>query len=97
MRMAIKICHIIKNRFGFISLDKIRNKDAASFYISKYISKDLSKRIKMSAHIYIIALKAQNKRKLYISSNIEIEEKYKRAFYRNEFCNILWCDKVPDR
>ena len=38
---------VYKNRFGFISLDKIRNNEACSVYMSKYITKDFYKNTKI--------------------------------------------------
>ena len=40
-------------KFGFCSLGKIKDKAKCAFYISKYISKDLSKRVgELGAHLY---------------------------------------------
>ena len=36
-----------KNKFGFISLDKIKNNEACSIYMTKYITKDLYKNTKI--------------------------------------------------
>lgn len=84
------------NRFGYISLDKIRNKDAASFYITKYITKDMTFRsMDIGKHLYYIS-KGLKHKELYLNGDIRIDNKYKRAFYSNEYVNILWCDKVPD-
>lgn len=37
-----------RNKFGFISLDKIQNKEACSIYMTKYITKDFFKNIKLN-------------------------------------------------
>lgn len=37
-----------KNKFGFISLDKIRNSEACSIYMTKYITKDFYKNTKIN-------------------------------------------------
>lgn len=85
-----------KNRFGWISLDKIRDKTACSFYITKYITKDMSDRINdIGGHLYYCS-KGLNHKEIVVGSHIDIDEKYKRAFFRNEYCNILWCDEIPE-
>ena len=84
------------NRFGYISLSPIKNKDACAFYITKYITKDMSCRLKDAGeHLYYCS-RGLNRKEVFLYGDIDIDEKYKRAFYRNEFCNILWCDYVPD-
>lgn len=40
--------HAYKNRFGFISLDKIQNNEACSIYMTKYITKDFYKNTKIN-------------------------------------------------
>jgi hypothetical protein len=40
-------------KFGFCSLGKIKNREAAAKYITKYISKDIAKSVKeVGAHLY---------------------------------------------
>src|SRR5476651_765914 len=42
-----------KNKFGWISLDKIRNQEACAKYITKYVNKNLEDSIKdLNAHMY---------------------------------------------
>jgi hypothetical protein len=41
------------DKFGFCSLGKIKNREAAAKYITKYISKDIAKSVKeLGAHLY---------------------------------------------
>ena len=42
-----------RNKFGYISMDKIRNQEACAKYITKYVNKDLEDSIKdLNAHMY---------------------------------------------
>lgn len=84
------------NRFGYISLSPIKNKDACAFYMTKYITKDMSCRLEdVGEHLYYCS-RGLKRKEVFLYGDIDIDDKYKRAFYRNEYCNILWCDDVPD-
>jgi len=45
-----------RNKFGYISLDPIRNQEACSKYITKYVNKNLADSIKeVNAHMYYVS------------------------------------------
>lgn len=78
-----------KNKFGYISLDKIRSQEGASKYITKYIKKDLSARSReLNAHLY------------YCSKGLKQPEIIKEGTpnstfgipcdWENDFVSILW-------
>lgn len=76
-----------KNRFGFISLDKIRNKEGVSVYITKYVNKALEVNIKgIGAHLY------------YCSKGLKVAVEIKRGMlsknipfdYENEYVKVAW-------
>lgn len=84
------------NRFGYISLSPIKNKDACAFYMTKYITKDMTCRLEdLGEHLYYCS-RGLKRKEVFLYGDINIDEKYKKAFYSNEFCNILWCDDVPE-
>lgn len=78
-----------KDKFGWISLDKIRNQEKASRYITKYIKKDLKDRKKdLNAHLY------------YCSRGLKVAEELKKGTiscddimptdFENEHVKIKW-------
>ena len=74
-------------RFGFCSLGRIRDKARCAFYISKYISKDLSKRLgALNEHLYYATQKMnryENASYLYG----DCPELDKLLVNHNEFCS----------
>lgn len=82
-----------KKKFGYISMDSIKNKEAASKYITKYINKDLSDCIKdLNAHLYYCSqgLKkaVEIKRGTLSANNIPFA-------FENDYVKIKWyADKV---
>ena len=77
-------------KFGYISLDKIKNHEACSKYITKYISKDMSaKNRELNAKLY------------YNSRGLECAETIKKGTlsannvlfdYENDYVKIKWID-----
>lgn len=76
-------------KFGFCDLEPIRNAEAVSKYIMKYINKNLAKSVKeLNAHLY------------YHSRGLNTAETIKKGTmladivpdYENEYCSIKWFD-----
>lgn len=76
-----------RNKFGYISLEPIRNKERAVSYITKYITKDLERSVnKLGAHLY------------YASRGLQQAQELKRGTlqyqvpvdFANEHCAISW-------
>ena len=66
-----------RKRFGYISIDEIKNKEAVSRYITKYITKNLENCVKeVGAHMY------------YCSQGLKRAEVVKRGMLRER--NISW-------
>lgn len=82
------------NRFGFCDLEPIRNHEAVSKYVTKYINKELANSVtQLNAHTY------------YHSRGLKFAEIIKKGSmlwdsienkYENEYCTIAWLDYTPD-
>lgn len=78
------------NRFGFCDLEPIRNQEAVSKYVTKYINKELSNSVtELNAHTY------------YHSRGLKFAELKKRGTmnwdsiaptYENDYCSVVWLD-----
>lgn len=75
------------NKFGFCDLEQIRNSEAVSKYITKYISKDLANSVtELNAHQY------------YHSRGLAVAETKKIGTMRanivpdfeNDYCRVMW-------
>lgn len=77
-------------RFGFCDLEPVKNHEAVSKYVTKYINKDLYKNVtKLNAHVY------------YHSRGLSCSETIKKGFmnwsdinpdYENDYCSVSWLD-----
>lgn len=76
-------------KFGFCSLEPIRNPEAVSKYMTKYINKNLASSVKeLNAHLY------------YHSRGLNKAETIKKGVmalpitptYENEYCSVAWLD-----
>ena len=66
-------------KFGYCSLDKIKYKDRASIYITKYVTKDYTKTVtKLNAKMY------------YSSRGLQKAEKIKEGLLNGELSNPDW-------
>lgn len=85
-----------QNRFGYVSLSPIRDKTKTVFYITKYLSKDMSKRIKeIGAHLYYSSQGLKTKECVYIG-NLDIkDDALKREMWCNDYIGIQWTDSIP--
>ena len=78
------------NRFGFCDLEPIRNHEAVSKYITKYINKELANSVtELNAHTY------------YHSRGLKFAELIKKGTmiwediaptYENDYCSVVWLD-----
>lgn len=76
-------------KFGFCDLEPIRNHEAVSKYIIKYIHKSLAMSVKeLNAHLYYVS------RGLKRAELIKKGTMYARVepTYENEYCQIAWLD-----
>lgn len=82
-----------RNKFGFNDCEPIRNQQACSAYVTKYITKDLSRTVKESgAHLY------------YCSQGLERAKEIKRGRisqeilwdFENEYYSVKWLDDFTD-
>lgn len=76
-------------KFGFCDLEPIRNAEAVSKYMMKYINKNLASSVKdLNAHLY------------YHSRGLNKAELIKKGVmaapitptYENEYCSVAWLD-----
>lgn len=78
-----------QKKFGFCDLEIIRNQEAVSKYITKYINKSLATSVtELNAHLYYHSrgLKmAETIKKGTMSANIA-------PTYENEYCSVSWLD-----
>ena len=78
------------NRFGFCDLEPIRNHEAVSKYVTKYINKELANSVtELNAHTY------------YHSRGLKFAELIKKGTmiwediaptYENDYCSVAWLD-----
>jgi hypothetical protein len=83
-----------RKKFGYISMDKIRNTEACAKYITKYVSKKLSDCVtELNAKMY------------YCSRGLQEAEEIKRGFlkcelknpdFENDYCKIKWVSDVEE-
>lgn len=78
-----------QKKFGFCDLEPIRNAEAVSKYITKYISKNLATSVtELNAHMYYHSRGLQfahTVKKGSMSTPIDIE-----PTYSNEYCDVYW-------
>ncbi|MCD8003059.1 MAG: hypothetical protein LUG88_04000 [Clostridia bacterium] len=76
-------------KFGFCDLETIRNPEAVSKYVTKYICKDLKNSVKeLNTHLYYHSRglnKAQTIKKGVFSAQLT-------PTYENEYCSVCWMD-----
>lgn len=82
------------NKFGWCSLDKIKDKLKCSRYITKYITKDTSKNVtSLYNKLYYCSMGLQRSNVVW-EGDFKAYKKFnydKNNFdFRNEFCNIYW-------
>lgn len=78
------------DRFGFCDLEPIRNHEAVSKYVTKYINKELANSVtELNAHTY------------YHSRGLKFAELIKKGTmiwediaptYKNDYCSVVWLD-----
>lgn len=80
-------------KFGFCDLEPIRNSEAVSKYITKYINKNLSSSVtELNAHMY------------YHSRGLKKADCIKKGTmvapiapsYENDYCSVSWLDYSDD-
>lgn len=82
------------NRFGFCDLEPIRNHEAVSKYVTKYINKDLASSVTdLNAHTYYHSrgLKFSELKIKGTMSWDDIEPTFK-----NDYCSVAWLDYTED-
>lgn len=82
------------NRFGFCDLEPIRNHEAVSKYVTKYINKELASSVtELNAHTY------------YHSRGLKFADLKRKGTmnwenivptYENEYCSVCWLDYTED-
>ena len=82
------------DRFGFCDLEPIRNHEAVSKYVTKYINKELASSVtELNAHTY------------YHSRGLRFAELKKKGSmnwgnieptYENEYCSVCWLDYTEE-
>lgn len=83
-----------KNRFGWVVLEPIKNHEAVSKYVTKYINKELANSVSaLNAHTY------------YHSRGLKFAELKKigsmnwgniKPTYENDYCSVLWLDYTEE-
>lgn len=81
-----------RKKFGFNDLEPVKNHEAVSKYITKYINKNLAKSVtELNAHLYYVSRglnRKQVKKIGTISTAIEIVPSSQP--YENDYCRIVW-------
>lgn len=84
-------------KFGFCDLEPIKNHEAVSKYVTKYVTKQLGSLVQeVNAHMYYCSrgLKtAETKKKGTISTAIEIEPS---SEYNNDYVSIAWYEYTEE-
>ena len=82
-----------QKKFGFCDLEPIRNQEAISKYITKYINKNLASSVtELNAHLY------------YHSRGLRVAETIKKGTmladivptYTNDYCSVSWLDYTDE-
>ncbi len=74
-------------KFGFCSMEKVRNHEAVSKYITKYVTKDMRKRIKeLNAHLYYSS-KGLQRAKIEMTGTLTKEPPVTPS-YENDYCKV---------
>lgn len=77
------------SRFGFCSIDEVRDPEKVSSYITKYISKDLSERkADLNAHLYY-ASKGLNRAEMIFKGSVRSADSIDWDF-ENDYVKIKW-------
>ena len=77
------------DKFGFCDLEPIRNAEAVSKYIQKYINKNLATSVReLNAHLYYHSRGLQRAQVVKIG---EMDVPFAPT-YENEFCQVSWLD-----
>lgn len=81
-------------RFGFCDLEPIKNHEAVSKYVTKYINKELASSVtQLNAHTY------------YHSRGLKFAELKEKGTmnwadivptFKNDYCSVLWLDYTPE-
>lgn len=83
-----------REKFGYMSIDKIRDRQKAASYITKYISKDLSDCIKeLNAKMYYCS---KGLKKAEVIKKGLLNSEFSNPDYENEWVKVKWFDgKIP--
>lgn len=74
-------------KFGYCSMEKVRNHEAVSKYITKYVTKDMRKRIKeLNAHLYYSS-KGLQRAKIEMTGTLSKEPPVTPS-YENDYCKV---------
>lgn len=105
--MGLPDDHLIKNhngysdwlpyrqKFGYCSIDRIKNHEAVSKYITKYISKNLKDCIKdINAHMYYCSRGLRRSQILKKGTLTAISIPWD---YEGDYCKVKWFDQGDDR
>ena len=79
-------------RFGFCDLEPIRDADAVSKYVTKYITKDMSRCVtEVGAHTYYCS-KGLNRAKTIKRGSMDIAVPTEQVTnsYTNDYCDVYW-------
>lgn len=80
-----------QQKFGFCSFDKVREHEAVSAYITKYITKEMEKCVsELGAHMYYCS-KGLNRSEEITRQYVEISN-FKGFDYDNEYVAVKWCN-----
>lgn len=75
-------------RFGFMSLDEVKSREAACRYVTKYVTKDIAKTsIPAGAHLYYCS---QGLKRKEVILKLCGDEPPFVFDYENEYCKIAW-------
>lgn len=83
-----------REKFGWTTIEPIRNKEAAAKYITKYVTKDLSKSVtELNAHLYYCS---KGLKKAEIKKKGSLRDELNKPDFENEYVQVKWYDSnVP--
>jgi len=85
------------DKFGFCTLEPVRNAEAAAKYVTKYITKDLSKCVKeINAHMYYCSKGLERAEVRKQGVMIERFEEIAEIAYENEYVRVAWLPHDED-
>ena len=89
---ALYTWNAYQNKFGYACIERVRNHEAVSKYMTKYITEDVMKTItELNAHTFYASKGL--KRSVVVATDL-MKRPIERPDYQNEHCAVKWFDDL---